>query len=694
MNITTVHSLWLAPLCLALGVALAWWLYRREGARDGLTARTAWWLAVIRALSVAFVAFFLLEPMVRTMVREVHRPIVVVAHDGSSSLLAADDTQALRSTFRKDLEELVQRLGDRYDVRTFTYGQQLREGLHFEQADVFTDIGGLFRGVYDRFAGPGLGAVVLTGDGIHNRGRDPRLEAARLGVPVHAIALGDTTVRPDLSLRAVEHNRISHLGNEFPLLARVAGRALKGVRTRVAVYHEGREVEGKDLVVTADPWFGEVPFSLKATKPGIQRYTVVITTVDGESTDVNNSQDIYIDVLDARQKLLLLGASPHPDLGAVRSALGGVEGYEVDLKFADDPPGDVGGYDLVVLHRLPSVQRPLTGLLQRAGEKGVPLLIVLGEGADLNAVNALGAGIRVTGMRRSTTDAQALVDRSFAMFNIGAELARAIERFPPLQVPFGQYEPGGSASVLLAQRVGSVRTAYPLLAIEQRNEQRMATIAGEGLWRWRLADMQQNGTHGNVDLLLRKLVQFLALKVDKKRFRAEHAAEFNEGEPVLFNAVLYNPGYEPVNTPEVELVLRDEEGRDYPFIFGRTAEAYRLDAGRLSAGTYTWNARTELGGERFNASGELLVRPVVAELLNSVADHGLLADLAASSDGIMVMPDRMEDVERALRERDTIAARSYVHGSFSDLVGAWWPLLVLLALLATEWALRRRNGAY
>lgn len=694
MNLTTVHSLWLAPLCLALGVALAWFLYRRASSKDGFSPNLALLLAIVRAVAIALLAFFLLEPMIRTMVREVRKPVVVIAHDGSASLLAAGDTAALRSSYRKDLELLAERLGDRYEVRTFTYGREVREGLHFDQQDELTDIGELMRTVHDRLGGNDLGAVVLDGDGIYNRGRDPRLDATRLGVPIHTIALGDTTVRPDLVLRSVEHNRINYLGNEFPVLARIEARHLAGQRSRVAVMYNGREVAAQDLAISGDPFFKEVPFTLEAEKAGIQRYTVVVTATDGEATDVNNSQDIYIDVLDARQKVLLLGAAPHPDLGAIRNALAGLEGYETTVAYADDFAEPAASFDLVVLHGLPTLQKPVAAALQAAAAKNIPLMVILAPSVDFKAFNELGGGVQVSGTRAAFTDALPVVDRTFSAFTLEAELVRAIERFPPLQVPFGQYDLGRSASTLLTQRIGAVRTEYPLIALVGQGERRMATITGEGIWRWRIADQQQNGSHEQVDRLIHKLVQFLALKVDKKRFRVEHASAFNESDAVLFAAELYNPSYELVNTPEVEIVLQDEAGTEYPYAFSRTGNAYRLDAGRLPAGRYTWRARTELDGERFTASGEVLVRPVVAELLSTSADHGLLADLSARTEGLAVTQGGLQEVERAIRDRQDIAARSYSHASFSDLIDLRWIFFILLALLSLEWVLRRRNGAY
>src|SRR5690606_39183416 len=243
---------------------------------------------------------------------------------------AVGDTAAFRNNYAQALEALETTLGDRFEVRAFTYGGQVSEGLHFGQQEGQTDIDQLFRAVHDRFAGPDLGAVVIDGDGIYNRGRDPRLAAERLGVPVFPILLGDTTVRPDLVLREVEHNRITYLGNEFPLLVRLRADHLQGRSTRISVTHQGKELAGQHLSIGADPLLLDVPLLVKAEVAGLQRYTVSLRAVDGESTTANNARDIFVDVLDDRRKVLILQRAPHPDVAAIRLALAGLEGYAVE----------------------------------------------------------------------------------------------------------------------------------------------------------------------------------------------------------------------------------------------------------------------------------------------------------------------------------------------------------------------------
>ena len=694
MNLTSTYSLWLAPLCLALGVLCAWLLYRGSGQQRGWSKGLVWTLGTARALAIALLAFFLLEPMVRVWEREVRKPVVVLAHDGSASLLAAGDTAALRSSYQAALEKLTAELSENYDVRTFTYGGAVAEGLRFDQTDGHTDIDALLRDVRDRFSGPDLGAVIIDGDGIFNRGRDPRLAAERSGVPVYAIALGDTTVRPDLVLKNVEHNRITYLGNEFPLLVRVQAHHLSGKRTTVIVGQGGRQVATKEVAISGDPFVVEVPLMLKATTAGLQRYTVSLRAVEGEANATNNIQDIYIDVLDDRQRILILAGMPHPDVAAVRSALDKLEGYSTELAYADTYTGEPADNDLIVLVQVPGAKAAIQPVIQRILQRNIPTLILYGQQSDAKQLAALDPGVSVSNVQRSFTDAQAAFNKDFTLFTLEPEDIRIYERFPPLQVPFGQYNIGRGAVDLFHQRVGVVRTAYPLIAFNQQGERRTAMVCGEGLWRWKLADQQQNNTTVHFDRLIQKLATFLALKVDKSRFRVQHAPEFAENEPVLLNAELYNKSFELVNGPEASIKLKDEEGRDFSYTFSRSGNAYRLEAGVLAPGRYTWKATTALDGEPLAAIGELLVKPMVAERMSTVADHRLWADIAARTNGLAVPPDSLGRIVASMGERKELVARSYAHASFNDLINLRALFFVLLGLLTVEWLLRRRNGAY
>ncbi|MCB0792138.1 MAG: hypothetical protein H6595_12895 [Flavobacteriales bacterium] len=694
LNLTTTYPLWLASLCVLLGLGYAAVLYWKGAERYGWGRTLNALLFTLRTMAIAFLAFFLLSPVVRTWVREVRKPIVVVAHDGSASLMAAGDTASVRTTYAQRLEDLVQGLSEKFDVRTFTYGNGVEEGLRFTQEGNRTDLAQLLREVHDRLAGPDLGAVIVDGDGIYNRGRDPRHDAAKLGVPIHAIALGDTTVRPDLLVRSVDANRIAYLGNEFPLLAHVEAHHLDGRRSRVQVFQQERSIAEKELTVQGDPFIGEVPLLITADRPGLQRYTVSVRPIEGEVSTRNNTAEVVVHVLDDRQKVLLLGASPHPDLGALREALATAGNYKVDLAFASTFQGKPEEHDLVVAHRLPGGRVDVMPFLRACVAKGIPVITVIGEGTDMNAFNGLRGAVHISSAQRGVTDARPAFHNGFGAFRIDQATINAFERFPPLQVPFGQYEAAPGASPLFDQMIGLVRTTYPLVVLRPQGEVRSATICGEGIWRWRLADQQQNNTTAHFDGLFRKLVQLLANRADDTRFRIDHPDGADEQEPIVLQAEVYDLNYELVDTGEVELVLTDEEGSAKPYAFSRTDRGFRLAINGLRAGRYSYDATAALANETLKTSGEFVVRAVSAERTNTIADRRLWADLAAASGGSVVGPDDLAKVREQLDARAEMKPRSYAYASFTDLITLKWPFFVLLGLLVLEWVLRRRSGAY
>lgn len=692
MSLTTAHSLWLAPLCVLLGAFSAWLLYRGRWDRHGWSARTRWTMGVLRATAIALIAFFLLEPLVRIRTREVRKPVVVLAHDGSTSLVATGDSSAFRSGYAARLKALQEQLGERYDVRAFTYGSDVQDGLSFRQEETSTDIDQLFRSVYDRFAGSELGAVVVDGDGIYNRGRDPLLSAEKLGVPVFAVQLGDSTVRPDLRIRNVEYNQITYVGNQFPVVVQVQADLLHGRRTRVQITARGTEAAGKDILISGDAWYAEIPLMVKATAPGLQHWTVTVRPLEGEATKANNSQEIYVDVLDDRRKVLIVEKAPHPDVAAIREAMRSVEGYAVAWCTPDRLPKDAAASDLIILHQLPAPGMALQDLLRTIAARKIPTWTILGQQSDLRQMDGSGVAIKAGGGGYS--DAQAVVNADFSLFTTDPGDRLAYERFPPLQVPFGQYALERSATSFMDQRIGSITTAYPLIAFQARGDRRTAITCGEGLWRWRLADMQQNGGTQHFDKLVRQTLQFLALKQDKSRFRVEPEREYAEQDHVRIRAQLYNASYEAVNDAEAVITLKDEAGRELPYTFLPTGTGYELDAGPLPAGRWTWNAAATLDGERLTAKGEFLVKPMVAERMNTVADPGLWRRMAARTNGLAVQPDGMDRIVQALAARPELKARSYAHEQYGDLIGLRWLFLPILVLLSAEWALRRMNGSH
>ena len=94
------------------------------------------------------------------------------------------------------------------------------------------------------------------------------------------------------------------------------------------------------------------------------------------------------------------------------------------------------------------------------------------------------------------------------------------------------------------------------------------------------------------------------------------------------------------------------------------------------------------------AQGEVHVRTVTLEQVTTVADHALLADIAARTGGEFLAPAEMDRIPEALSADNRAASRSYTQPRFTDLIEMRWIFFAVLLLLAAEWTLRRRSGAY
>jgi ribonuclease HIII len=81
-------------------------------------------------------------------------------------------------------------------------------------------------------------------------------------------------------------------------------------------------------------------------------------------------------------------------------------------------------------------------------------------------------------------------------------------------------------------------------------------------------------------------------------------------------------------------------------------------------------------------------------MVNTIADHNLLYQLAVKHDGQMINVDQMEDFPRLLKERQDIKTITYSEKRYLELVNVFWIFLIILAVLATEWFIRKFNGSY
>lgn len=696
-NITIQYPLYFLFFCLLAGGLYAGALYLRETA---FREQHPGWhrvMALLRFLSVSLLAVLLLEPMWRTMLTDVRKPVVILAQDESESVGANLD-EAQQQAYRRSWEDLAARLSETFDVRSYAFGERVREGVDFAFRDKASDLSELVTMAADQFGNQHLGAMVVASDGIYNQGLHPLYVPARPNAPVFTIGLGDTSQRKDLVLKRVFHNQVAYMGDRFTIQADIAARNCAGSEARLQVSEvvggNRRLLQTFALPIDRHNFFATREVVLEADAPGVRQYEVSLVPVEGETTAANNTRTFFVDVIDARQKILLLANSPHPDISALRQSLEKNRNYQVTSALVDRFREDPGSFDLVVLHNLPSGRHDISGLLEDLDQRQVPRMFIVGTQTDLARFNRAQPLLTIVGDQRNTNDVQGVFHPDFNLFNIPEETRKSLPAFNPLTAPFGDFQASANAQVLLLQRIGKVDTRYPLLLFGETEGVKTAVLAAEGLWRWRLFDYLQHQDHAVFEALIGSNIQYATLKADKRRFRlAVSKAVFQENEPVVVDAELYNQGLELVNEPDVTLVITNRDGDAFDFTFSRTTRAYTLSAGMFPPGDYTCRAETTYGGETLSSEGKFSIQPLQLEIYESTADHALLRKWGADTGGGFFRPDELDQLGETLLAAG-LKPMVYTSTRTRSVIHLKWIFWTALLWLSAEWFLRRYLGGY
>ncbi len=695
-NLSFQYPTWYLILCFLLGLTYALVLYFRN---DTFKDRAGWLnglLGGLRFLTVSLLSILLLSPLLKSAIREVKKPIVVIAQDQSESVLNNLDS----AVYANALDQLSDQLAADYELKQYAFGSEVREGIDFNFTDKVSNLSEVLQSLYDQYSNQNLGAVILATDGIYNEGSNPIYAGAKLSAPIYTVALGDTTLKKDLVLKRVFHNKIAYLGDKFGIQVDITAQNAVGSSTvlTISAVENGqlRRLQQFPLTIDQNDFFRTQEVILDADKSGVQRYRISLNGIEGEETRANNSKDIFVDILDARQKILLLANAPHPDLTAIRQSISTNKNYEVTIKYIAEPALNLAQYDFVVLHNLPSQTRDAAAALKVLNDQQIPRLFIVGPQTNFQRFTQVQPLVNITADLRNTNDVQASLNNAFNLFTIDDELRQKLPNFAPLVAPFGDFKENPNASVLLFQRIGKIDTKYPLLAFGEQNNTKIGVLCAEGIWKWRLFDYLQHQNHQLFDGLISKTFQYLTLKEDKRKFRVSlNKNIFNENEEIYFDAELYNQSYELINEPDVSLVITDEAGNDFNFTFDRNANrSYSLSNRSFPVGNYRFRASVMSGGEQLTYNGQFSVQPIQLEVYENTADHGLLRLLSAEYGGALFYPDQLDQLGTTIKEKGNILPVIYETTKTRPVIHLKWLFFLLLGLLTLEWFIRRYYGSY
>jgi hypothetical protein len=692
MHLISDFSLWLLIPIGLFSAILTFYFYKKEDWFADLKPLQQNLLRVLRFSSLFLIGILLLGLILQTINYRDEKPVFINLIDNSNSMMNHRDSNLVKSQLASYREKLKEKYGEKFELVDLYVGSNVsNQKLDFSEKTSNLEAG--FEKINFDYYNRNIGGITFISDGNYNVGTNPAYAAEKISLtPIFSLAVGDTTPRKDQMIKNVSVNEIAFLNNEFPVEVDLESIKLGGKSVSVSIFENGKQVASQSITYSNSKRdFKQVNFRLKANKIGFQTYVVKLKSLDGESTLKNNQRTFYVEVIDSRNKVLLLAGAPHPDVSALKEVLDQNENLESESILIKDWNKNLEKTDLVVWHE-PGANFDAT-VLQLLQEKRIPILYILGPNTESAVISKLNLGI--SGMKgNKTDDIQPTLASGFNDFELSEKVAEALDFYPPLKSKFGTLRVDGNPMVLLNQRVGPVKKSDPLLFFVNRNNIKTGVLYGEGLWRWKLNDFIRSGNHEAFSELFSKTMNYLMVKQQEAGLRIEFPKRFTIEEEVIVNASFYNSALEPITKPIIELKLTDSNGKIFKSQFGVNGNSYKLSLGKLKAGKYKWSAETKFNGKSYKKSGIFIVEDIELEKIETAANHGVLKQVAEQSNGKFYQLKDYQRLINDIEKRGDITTISFEETAFNKLIDYLVVILLLITLLSGEWFLRRYLGSY
>jgi hypothetical protein len=652
-----------------------------------------WLKRSFRFSSLFILLLLLLNPILSFLAQETVKPKVLFYLDDSQSVWAADSQAA--ELFVNDWNKFQQEISKDFEVDRFYFANDV-----FDSTSNFngnkTNLSAIVAHANSKFNHQRNGLIVVASDGLYNAGANPLFYTPNNDIPLATVVLGDSNRRKDIILKEVNHNSIVFLLNSFGINVQIQAFGFKGKQTTVRLLHNNNEIAAKNIVFNNSNDYITLDFVADATKAGYQRYSVVIDGLSEELTLSNNRKDFYIDVIDEREKILLIYHAPHPDIAAISRALENNKNYEVKAVWSKQITTKiVEEAGLIIGHQFPNNSVQDKSLFQNIQNKKIPFCYILGSQSPIEQLHTHLPGVRIMRRNQNWNDAQAALNNNFTAFSFSEAFLKQLSQLPPLKTPFGNYNLPSTFEPIFTQKINNIATDYPLISVQLNTAHRVGAIWGEGIWRWSMFDITENQDNMLFSELINKFARLLMVQENKQNFRVYPIKNtFEEQEKIKIIGEIYDKNLEPVAQADIAIILKNEEGFEFPFTLKKDGNSYSLDAGTLPQGYYTFTANVLNLPGYAKVNGGFLITPLQIELTNLQNNAELLQNWSSKTNAPSYFNHNFSELKEFIYNDTRLSNSIKNKYTKKELVSFKWVLLILILLFSAEWFLRKWEGHY
>ncbi len=671
-ELSFIHSpLWFIPAVLLAGL-MVYGLYFRKTIYSK-KQRIA--LAALRFLSLLLLTLLLLRPIIWQEEELLSKPNLVWLEDGSTSVQKSDSLA--HRTYLSKKQELQKALEDKFKIKNYHFSDKLYDDS-VEQRSI-TNIERSINEVEQLYYGQDLAAVVLSTDGISNRGRRVNEINPRADFPLFVLAQGESNAIGQLQISGIRVNEEVLLGRVFQVEFDLKAINLKDADLSLILRDsQGKELERRNYKPSNSRWYNTGLFELNAAEIGRKVYQLQLkdaqdSLVDSRSFSVSIKQNQILCAFYVQES--------HPDIAALaralsRDPLNKIEYYKSIAELEAAKPDLIFG------------SQPKAELMDWLEKQSKPAFLMIGPNRESNYLKTI--------FGRSTAELEkqyARLNPNFGFFSLGPEQESLLKDYPPLDGIYGPRKLSSQAEILFYKSLEGIETNEALAFLEELpNGQRRVNFLARGLWRWRIHNYRMAGNFEAFDDMINSLAQYLLAQEKKEPLQIKWPRELFAKQRIKVQARLYDKTHKLNNSKALVLKLFKESNLVGEYRFSPYRAYYQLILDGLEAGLYQYEVAT-IEEKSLKRSGSIFVQNNDLEVRDLQARHQELMTLAQGNGGEFFLRDQVDSLQVTLQQMTAPAQISLVRNK--DEILSRWPLFfVILALLALEWFLRKYWGQY
>lgn len=672
----TTNTILLLLLSLVIAGGLSYFQYFYKAKNH---SNVSVFLAFLRFLVIFGLLVLLINPVVTKNSLQVTKTPLAIAVDNSGSITALKSDKKVTELYQRLISDPA--LQDKFEIQSYQFDTDFKPSDKFDFKGKQTNLDEVAKNLKSINKNLIFPTVIIT-DGNQTTGNDYVYRFDPVN-KVYPLVVGDTTTFFDLKINQLNVNKYAFHKNKFPVEVFLQYAGTKAVNADFTISQGNSVVAREKVSFSPSKKTASLNVLLPADKVGLQIFRANISSNVKEKNSYNNIKNFAVEVIDQKSTIAIVSTINHPDIGALKRSIETNAQRKVILAKPNeiDKLNDVS---VLVLYQPNGAFKPIFDNNKLAGTNS---FIITGNSTDFNFLNQKQNNLvfKMSGQREDYLSEFQSQFNLFAIENIG------FENFPPLQNLFGSVTTSGNVSVLLSSKIRNVSTNAPLLAFAENQGKRTAFLLGENSWKWRLQSHIDNQSFEKYDVFVDKIIQYLATSASKKSLVVTHESFYNSGEAIVINAQYFNKNYEFDEKARLTITVtnaKTKQSKNYDLLKGNNSFSVNLDG--LAAGKYNFTVKELNSNTSYVSHFEILDFDIEKQFVNP--DVQKLKQLALQTNGKAFFENQADDLIQTLLENKEYKSIEKNISTKTPLIDWVWLLVLIAALLTTEWFVRKYNG--